>query len=179
MHRLTSLVVVTEVQHEQGEELLATQLAEQDLKFELVRVLDQPLTQASGRTRSPTSREVNARSNSVADKTQTLMATHVILAGNVPLWTYRPDLRIGRMRRRAMVAKGLVLYPLHNPVAALRNPIWAREIGSDLYHLRQIIEAEDWSLEAPNTCVWCTAVPTEPQWDPNGVLYCESHWRTR
>lgn len=176
-----TLAVLTEVQNAEAEDLLTAQLLKQDLNFELVHVLGRAPLQNSGRSRAPTIEEIqaNVRSNSLGRKLDLLVATHVVLAGNVPLWTCRPDLRIGRMRRRPFVAGGRVMYPTINPVAALRNPLWAREIDSDLYHLGQIIEAEDWTLDAPEACVWCATVPTEPQWDTNGVLYCEAHWRTR
>lgn len=175
------LAVVTEVPDARGEDLLVELLDEQDLFYrsQWLHVFPEAPRQDSGRTRSPTKAEVNARSNLVTQNPDLQLATHVVLAGNVPLWCFRPDLRIGNMRGRALVAKGRVLFPVINPIAALRNPVWARDIGSDLYHLRQIIEADDWTLNAPNTCVWCLTPTTEPQWDSNGVLYCPKHWRTR
>lgn len=131
--------------------------------------------QKNGRPRPPTLTEVNAHSSDL-DMGD---INFLVLAGNLPLWSRRPDLRTSRMHGRAFVANGCVQFPIYNPAAAMRNPIWAADMEADLRLFAKIVEAQDWSYDAPETCVWCGIVPDDPQVDSNGVLYCEGHWRRR
>lgn len=176
------IAVLMESGDQEARQALAQMMEESDLRADRwLTVMEQLPSQPSGRTRSPTLEEVNARSAEIRSGLQDPGQTsgYVVLAGSIPLWVYRPDLRPAHAHGRAFVMDRMVLFPIHNPAAALRAGGWARQIRADLSLLGRIICADDWTAEASNACMWCEVQPEEPNWDSNGVLYCADHWRRR
>ena len=127
--------------------------------------------------RRPFEWEVNACSANRDLQLSLADSRTVVLAGNVPLQVYRPDLRIGRAHGRPIVMGETVLFPIYNPAAAERNPAWKQDIEADLSLLKLMLDSGDWQTAFNEECIWCNN--HVDRLDQNCVPYCSRHWATR
>lgn len=104
----------------------------------------------------------------------------VILTGNVPLQSFRPDLKIGQMHGRVFSLERFGIhanaFPIFHPAAVLRNPAWEQPVLDDLKWLKEWVD-EPASLGelAPADCTYPGCERGSTQWDADCVTYCDDH----
>lgn len=98
---------------------------------------------------------------------------YVILCGEEALSHYRPDLTVTQMLGQPLFHHARILWPVHSPAAILRYRYHAPPTLQALVNLRAAID-----LDLPpysRLCVTCGRANSFH--DPDGVGYCEMHWR--
>lgn len=103
-------------------------------------------------------------------------AEFVVLAGDVALAKYRPDLRVAHCHGRPMMNGSLLLYPVFHPEAYWRNPRWRPLLDHELGQLMLLAkDRAEWQKFSPLSCVKCRGAA---DWrDGMGVVYCEDHYK--
>lgn len=104
----------------------------------------------------------------------------VLLAGNVPLQVYRPDLQVSRVHGRAFqVAYGddkPIFFPIFHPAAVERNDAWRELVDMDLRVFARIVHDDGhWTTHTPDTCIECgldCVAAGHIRFDSMGFTYC-------
>lgn len=135
--------------------------------------------------RAPTDAEVRAEHAEREARIAGVDPSFILLTGDVPLRTYRPDLNTLRAHGRPFCRKpyhfddSVIYFPVFHPAAVMRNPEWVPTLQRDLSRLLVIGgDRENWDLYAPSTCVECDS-PEANRVDPYLIPYCEQHFLTR
>lgn len=102
-------------------------------------------------------------------------ASFVLVAGDVALSKYRPDLRVAHCHGRPMqVVANVIAFPVFHPEAYWRNPRWRSLLTHELKTLMTIARSpEDWDRYVPESCVKCRGLVEYT--DDMGVHYCHEH----
>lgn len=109
-------------------------------------------------------------------------AEFVVLAGDVALARYRPDLRVAHCHGRPMLIRheqsDLIYFPVFHPEAYWRNPRWRSLLDHELGQLMLLArDVDNWKSFIPQSCVKCRG--SADFHDKMGVLYCYEHWQAR
>lgn len=127
--------------------------------------------------RAPDEYAIKACRPNLMDQVALANTPFVILAGNVALQSFRPDLSVMNMAGSVFVQGGRVFLPVLHPAYVLRNRVEQDDTTLALAAFRQVTLELPWTNLIGDRCGKCYSGATHH--DPEGVGYCAIHWETR
>lgn len=104
----------------------------------------------------------------------------VLLTGNVPLVSFRPDLRVGAVAGTAFVRGGRVFMPVHHPAWVLRNRNERERVVEDLLRFADLVKGEvSPATHFGTMCGQAGCGGWVDHYDPEGIPHCARHWGKR
>lgn len=131
---------------------------------------------AKGRTRGPYEKEQFACRGNLMEQLRISGWQYVLLVGSHALGAFRSDLKVSEVHGSLYVwMNQWIVMPIFHPAAILRNPGLKSQTVEDLTRWYSVIQTNELSIPDSTMCSRCGGTAT--MYDPDGVGYCERHWK--